>query len=68
MPPDIFKTVIIEQLVPKIPEYVHLVLTNWSKCKKKKIRTNDGGYVYFYPIEKIENIPVSLYKYHQNKV
>ena len=31
---------------------VRNVLTDWKTCKKKKIRTNEGGYVYFYPIRK----------------
>ena len=36
------------------------LLTDWKTCKKKKIRTNEGGYVYFYPIRKVSDYPAHL--------
>ena len=55
MPPSIFRTIVIDPLGDGNKNAPN-VLTDWKICKKKKIRTNEGGYVYFYPIRKTSNI------------
>ena len=59
MSPSIFRAVVIDPLGDPHADAdadgdrnVRNVLTDWKTCKKKKIRTNEGGYVYFYPIRK----------------
>jgi hypothetical protein len=70
MPPDIFRQIIIDPLQDQYVQEQHAqkeVLTNWKTCKKKKIRTNEGGYVYFYPIRKIADIPLRVTKRYEER-
>ena len=55
MPPSIFRTIVIDPLDDG-DQNVPNVLTDWKTCKKKKIRTNEGGNVYFYPVRKTSSI------------
>ena len=72
MPPSVFRTIAInplhaqyssalidDQNIQKImsdKENSKSVITDWKSCKKKKIRTREGEYVYFYIIRKMANI------------
>ena len=58
MPPTVFRTIAVDPLHAQAQgrngsKNVQTVLTNWKNCIKKKIRTNEGGIVYFYIIQKM---------------
>jgi hypothetical protein len=56
MPPKVFRAIAIDPIHEvrgvNETENAQPELTNWRNCVKKKIRTNEGGYVYFYIIQK----------------
>ena len=72
MPPSVFRTIAIDPLETQystplidgknIPDGMsdkegpESSITDWKNCKKKKIRTREGEYVYFYIIRKMRNI------------
>ena len=53
MPPAVFRAIAIDPLTDNN-------VTDWKECKKKKIRTNEGGHVYFYPLRKTANLPLDI--------
>jgi hypothetical protein len=57
MPPKIFRAIVVDPIHEMQgvngTENVQPVLTNWRNCVKKKIRNCEGGYVYFYVIQKM---------------
>ena len=52
MPPAVFRAIALDPLPGGAA-----ASTDWRDCKKKKIRTNEGGFVYFYPLRKTANLP-----------
>ena len=63
MTPTVFRAIAID---PLHALNVQNLLTDWKKCKKKKIRTNEGGYVYFYPIRKTFDFDYGKLKINRN--
>jgi hypothetical protein len=57
MPPKVFRAIAIDPIHEmqgvNETENTQPERTNWRNCVKKKIRTNEGGYVYFYTIQKM---------------
>ena len=53
MPPAVFRAIALDPLTDNN-------VTDWKECKKKKIRTNEGGHVYFYPLRKTANLPLDV--------
>ena len=57
MPPKIYRAIAVDPLhdIQGVngTENSELSLTNWKNCVKKKILTGEGGYVYFYIIQKM---------------